>query len=146
MSGDLSRNERIQGWTLVVCGAMIPPAVIGRCFSTGTPIWAESSSMLVNVAAPVTVVLMTAALVMVGAMTLGWSTSARAITVTISVTLAFVGLLGLLYLVAPSEMIEGSRRGPHSPAGARVLGGFLVAVVGGVAAGSWVLRRPRSGR
>ena len=100
MSGDLTRNERAQGWAMVVLGAMIPPAMVGRYFSTGEPVWAESSSMLVNVAAPFAIVLMTAALVMVGAMTLGWSTSTRAIDVTISVTFAFMVLFGLLYLVA----------------------------------------------
>ncbi len=140
VSDDLTRNERIQGWTLVVCGAMVPPAMIGRYFSTGTPIWAESSNMLVNVGAPFAIVLMTAALVMIGAMTLGWSTSTRAISVTTSVTLAFMGLLGLLYVVAPDAMIENSRRGPNSPTGARVLGAFLVAGVTGAAALLWRLR------
>ena len=146
MSGDLTRNERAQGWAMVVLGAMIPPAMVGRYFSTGEPVWAESSSMLVNVAAPFAIVLMTAALVMVGAMTLGWSTSTRAIDVTISVTFAFMVLFGLLYLVAPEAMIEDSRRGPSSLTGARVLGAFLVAGVGVAAVFLWRLRGPRSER
>ena len=136
----------MQGWALVVCGAMIPPAVVGRYFSTGTPLWAESSTMVVNVVAPVATALMSAALVMLGAMLLGWSTSGRAISVTLTVTVAFVGLVGLVYVVAPDAMIENSRRGPHSPTGARVLGGLLVAVVGASATAYWALRTPRSGR
>lgn len=132
----------------MIHGAMIPPALVGNYFSTGEPIWTQSSSRLVNEAAPVAIVPMTVTLVMLGAMLLGWSTSTRALSVTLTVTVAFMGLFGLLYLVAPEPMIENSRRGPHSPTGARVLGGVLmaVAVVGASVATYWVLRTPRSRR
>ncbi len=139
MSDGPSLSDRATGWAFLVCGALMPIAVAGRWVTTGEPLWAESTRLVVNLAAPTLMLVMTALLLTFGAVMLEWTSSTRALSATLALTLAFIGLLGAMCLVAPSEMVGQGRGAPRSETASVVTGVVLLTVVGAFGALTAVL-------
>ncbi|WP_229054546.1 hypothetical protein [Aeromicrobium sp. Leaf350] len=143
MSDGPSLSDRATGWAFLVCGALLPIAVAGRWATTGEPLWAESSRLVVNLAAPTLMVVMTALLLTFGAVVLEWTSSLRAVSATLVLTLVFIALLGAMCLVAPSEMVGQGRGAPRTETAAVVTGVVLLTAVGAICAlsAAFALRR-----
>lgn len=134
MSDRPSLSDQATGWAFLVCGALLPFAVAGRWATTGEPLWSESRTLLINLAAPTLMVVLTALFLTFGAVMLEWATSARALSVTLVLTMVFIGLLGVMCLVAPSEMVGNGRGAPRTEASARITGVVLLTAVVAVSA------------
>lgn len=138
MSHGPSLNDRATGWVFLAFGVMLPIATAARWATTGEPLWAESSRLVVNLATPTLMLVMTAMSLAFGAVLLEWTTSTRAVSATLVLTTVFIGLLGAMCLVAPSEMVGQGRGAPRTETAAVVTGIVLLTVVGVVAA--WTAR------
>lgn len=147
MSLGPSFSDRATGWAFLVCGGLIPIALAGRWATLGEPLWAESSKLVVNLAAPTLMVVLTTLLLTFGAVILEWATSAKAVSVTVVLTVAFIALLGVMCLVAPAEMVGDGRGAPRTETAARITGVVLLAAVaatGALSARLAISRRSRS--
>ncbi|MEG9227430.1 hypothetical protein [Aeromicrobium sp. Sec7.5] len=134
MSHEPSLNDRATGWVFLAFGVMLPVATAARWATTGEPLWAESSRLVVNLAAPTLMLVMTALFLAFGAVMLEWTTSATAVSATLALTTAFIGLLGAMCLVAPDEMVGQGRGAPRTETAAVITGIVLLAAVGAIGA------------